>query len=158
MKGATLNHRRQPGKFPHWIEHPADFAGLLREGPFGLPEVDPSKLVVVYDLEDAVDAQLKDAEKLIKRTRKLRKARIGSKRTRRDPSTWLTYLRLLDARSSGCTFKEIGLAMNIASDDDYPEKRATNRTRDYVRRAERLTVNYLSLLPPPKTKTTLQKK
>ena len=137
-----------PLPFPKIVDAPQELKPYLEdpENPFNV--VRPRYVVLAFDLEDSLEDQLNKSEKILRK----RKKRVKTKRSRRDRSAWPLYLRILDARNGPgkVPFADIGIALKIASEDEYPDRKATNRTRDYHKRAIDVMSDHMKILLPDK--------
>ena len=96
---------------------------------FEMPEIyleDPAEVVVKFDLRSQIGPQLDDVGELLK---KELKRLIGAKLLRGEPrarfDNYPDYLRVLDAKLSGVTYKTIGAEILKVKDPAYQKPNAT---------------------------------
>ncbi len=122
------------------------------DDPFNV--VDPEFIVLAFSLKISIENQIDIAQKLL-----VKKKHIKLDKGHRDRSSWQLYLRVLDARSppDKTSFKDIGVTLKIASGDEYPDNKATNRTRACHKRAKKIMPNHMKILLPDKRRKTTKK-
>jgi Family of unknown function (DUF6499) len=102
---------------------------LSKKGNFELPEIyveDPAEVVVKFDLRSQIGPQLDYVGKLLKKElKRLTRAKLLRGEPRARFENYRDYLRVLDAKLSGVTYKTMGAEILKVKDPAYQKPNAT---------------------------------
>ncbi len=96
--------------------------------------------VVVFDMRYPLPKQLKLARERLKRHQGdlVAEGGVEVEATKMHRKKWTRYLRALDARATGASFKDIGLDLGPGHSDEYPEYTAAHYAKDTLNQAAKL--------------------
>lgn len=107
--------------------------------------VKENEVLLAFDLDKPIPKLLDDAKSLLEYRQEKMKPKPKAKRSQFQ--LYPTYLRLLDAKKSEATDKEIAKVIFPELDNEYPEFKATQRVRDNLAAADQLLKSGFRFLP-----------
>lgn len=140
-----------PLKFPRIVGDEIEFNVLTtHDGNLPYSAVAARYKVIAFDLSLSIDSQIKEAKIKLMSAAKYAK----SKRNHRVQKAWRRYLQALDAKSQNVPYKDIGLCLTNAENDDYPDRLASNSANQLIKSAKNVMAKYHQLVIPMSSNKT----